>query len=192
MKNELRIFRIVACALLLLILTSTAYPAFAKPVVKAYFNGQEATVRNVTLKVNEPFVVDVNITVDADSNVGVILMEPGVSKSYQWLEGNRTYDFENVKCKAGNTCHFHWKLAPNGDWTEGDAPVNIYYQVNDAHQYDHILSSGEFTVVDPYISSEKYEKAADNGLKALPAPTYVWVTLAALCIAYLAYQRRYN
>ena len=149
--------KMIACAsIVLLIFISISGVALAKPTIKAYFNGQEATVKGVTLKVDEPFTVDLNITPDSDSIVSVILMEPGNDRSYKSLGGNVTYDFSDVRCRSGETCHFQWLLAANGDWTDGTAPVNIYYQLNDWIQGDEMLYSGEFTVVDPYISPEHY------------------------------------
>jgi sarcinarray family protein len=159
-KHGILVFSCVSIVMLIFI--SISGIALAKPIIKAYFNGQEATVENVTLKVDEPFTVDLNITPDTDSIVSIILMEPGNSRSYKSLGGNVTYDFIDVKCKSGETCRFHWSLAANGDWTEGTAPVNIYYQLNDAKKCDLMLYSGEFTVVDPYISPAHYTAAGLN------------------------------
>jgi sarcinarray family protein len=166
--------KVIACAsIVFLIFTSiSGAAALSKPAIKAYFNGQEATVDGITLKVDEPFTVDLNITPDCDSIVSVILMEPGSGRSYKSLDGNTAYDFLDVKCRSGETCRFHWELAANGDWTDGTAPVNIYYQLNDAKQCDQMLYSGEFTVVDPYISPARYTapRAQASGLSACLAP----------------------
>ena len=184
----------IACTLIIfLIFISISGVAHAKPVIKAYFNGQEATIDGIMLKVDEPFTVMLNITPDTDSIVSVILMEPGNGRSYKSIDGNVTYDFIDVKCRSGETCRFRWLLAANGDWTDGTAPVNIYYQLNDAKQCDKILCSGEFTVVDPYISSEHYlaprfsdsyqTKVQPSGLSACLAP-------AALLAAFLIARKR--
>jgi sarcinarray family protein len=176
--------RVIACiSIIMLIFVSISSTALAKPTIKAYFNGQEATVDGVTLKVDEPFTVALNITPDRDSIVSVILMEPGSGRSYKNLSGNITYDFIDVKCKSGETCRFQWMLAPNGEWTDGTAPVNIYYQLNDAKQCDQMLYSGEFTVVDPYISPAHYtpegldhSKAQTSGLSSWLAPIALLAT----------------
>ena len=182
--------KVIACALIIFFLViSVSGVAIAKPTIKAYFNGQEATVDGVTLQVDEPFTVDLNITPDTDSIVSVILMEPGNGRSYKSLDGNVTYDFIDVKCRSGDTCHFHWRLAANGDWTDGTAPVNIYYQLNDAKQGDKMLYSGEFTVVDPYIDPEHYKAPLkdidDSNTPASGLSTSLVITLIALLAAFL-------
>jgi len=133
-KHGIKVVSFVS--IIVLIFISISGTALAKPAIKAYFNGQEATVEGVTLKVDEPFTIDLNITPDSDSIVSVILMEPGNDRSYKSLGGNVTYDFSDVRCRSGETCHFQWLLAANGDWTDGNAPVNIYYQLNDAKKGD--------------------------------------------------------
>ena len=95
------------------------------------------------------------------------------------------------KCKSGETCRFHWLLAANGDWTDGTAPVNIYYQLNDAKQRDQMLYSGEFTVVDPYISPQHY-KAPDSldHPKAQASGLSDGMTPIALLAAFLIARKR--
>ena len=183
--------KVIACTLIVFLLfISIQGVALAKPTIKAYFNGQEATVSGVTLKVDEPFIVDLNITPDRDSIVSVILMEPGNGRSYKSLDDNITYDFIDVKCRSGETCRFRWLLAANGDWTEGDAPVNIYYQLNDAKHGDQMLYSGEFTVVDPYIDPQHYKAPHLDDPETHASGLYDEMTPIALLAAFFIARKR--
>ena len=186
-----RVIKTIACAsIVFMIFISISGIALGKPTIKAYFNGQEATVKGVTLQVDEPFTIDLNITPDSDSIVSVILMEPGTGRSYKSLGGNVTYDFSDVRCKSGETCRFQWLLAANGDWTDGTAPVNIYYQLNDAKHGDQMLYSGEFTVVDPYIDPERYKAARLDDTKAQASGLSDEMTPIALLAAFLIARKR--
>ena len=117
-------------------------------------------------------------------------MEPGNDRSYKSLGGNVTYDFSDVRCRSGETCHFQWLLAANGDWTDGTAPVNIYYQLNDWIQGDEMLYSGEFTVVDPYISPEHYKAPRLDDSKAQASGLSAGMTPIALLAAFLIARKR--
>ena len=55
------------------------------------------------------------------------------------------------RCNASTGARFRWVLAANGDWLNGTAPVNIYYQINGRNS-NEVYASGYFTVVDAYIS----------------------------------------
>ena len=131
--------------------------AGAKNIIKAYFNGREATVTDVTLKVNEPFTISLNVTPDRATTVVAILREPGGGDSaYRLISGDAK---GNMVIKTGGpnrTAHFMWVLAPNGKWTDGNAPLDIQYDVWGETAAGDV--QGYFTVVDAYISHVIFSK----------------------------------
>jgi sarcinarray family protein len=130
--------------------------AMANANIRAYFNGQEATVDNVTLKVGETFTIDLYFSPDRDSIIDVLLTEPGIEDSYDRIDGeSKGGDYIEKICMAGNTTHFHWVLAANYKWAGGTSPVNIVYNIDDYPYYPRHIT-GEFTVVNAYISSRHY------------------------------------
>ncbi|MCD4798950.1 MAG: hypothetical protein K8R19_08090, partial [Methanosarcinales archaeon] len=46
-----------------------------------------------------------------------------------------------------------WKLKPNGDWTNGNAPINLFVQFNKAHDDVRMI---QFTIANPHILDEQY------------------------------------
>jgi sarcinarray family protein len=119
--------------------------------IKAYFNGQEATVSGVELHPGEAFAVDIYITPDADADAYAEIDEPGVTRAYDRQSGDELVPTTFKRCNASSSAWFHWVLAANGGWSNGTAPVNIYYQVNRRDGND-IIARGYFTVVDAFIS----------------------------------------
>ena len=65
--------------------------AFAEPIendfgiVNAWYNGQEATVKNIQLKVGEPAEITVSVNSKIDCNVYVKLINPLVTVPYDIL-----------------------------------------------------------------------------------------------------------
>src|SRR3989304_5903806 len=55
--------------------------------VNAWFNGQEATVKNIKLKINEPVEIKVTITSKIDGNVYVKLTNPLITEPYDVING---------------------------------------------------------------------------------------------------------
>lgn len=169
--------RIWALLLALAVLIFISGDAEAKHVIKAYFNGQEATVTGITLKVDEPFTVDLYVTPDRYTTVSVRLREPGGGLgSYRRISG----DPEDIVRKKGgpdDTVHYQWVLAPTDAWTGGTAPLNIQYNV-----WGETMDSdvqGYFTVMEAYISPEKYSPPAQSGIDPL---TSILSAAAALAV----------
>lgn len=163
------------------IVVSMAAGADAKHVIKAYYNGREATVSGVTLKVGEPFTVDLYVTPDRYTTVSVRLREPGGGlESYQWVSGDPAGDIIRRKGGPNETVHYRWVLAPTEAWTGGTAPLNIQYNVWGETMDGDV--QGQFTVVEAYISPEKYHPPARAG-PVLP------VLSAAAALAMAARQR---
>lgn len=171
--------RLLLIGLLFVIILSSG-SAYAKPTIKAYFNGQEATVEGVILKVNEPFDIDLNVTTEKDARVYILLKEPGGDHAYDRVGGEGKGNFVNKTTRAGQTVNFHWVLAANDQWTGGNAPVNIYYQIHEEPFDPKRYTCGYFTVVYAYISPERYAapRKEASGPWALPI-----ALLAAFLIA---------
>ena len=67
--------------ILILLLATLPGEACGKSI-KAYFNGQEATVTGVVLHPGEPFTVDLYMTPDKESYAYAEIDEPGVTRAY--------------------------------------------------------------------------------------------------------------
>lgn len=147
--------RIWALALALVIIVSLAGDSEAKHVIKAYFNGQEATVTGVSLKVGEPFTIDLYVTPDRYTTVSARLREPGGGLgSYRRISGD-SVDKVHKEGGPNDTVHYQWVLAPTDAWAGGTAPLNIQYNVWGETMDGDV--QGYFTVVEAYISPAKYE-----------------------------------
>lgn len=175
---------VLAVIFLMIIMAMLGSVAVAKSPLTAYFNGREATVSNVTLKVGEPFDVDVYYAPDYDTRISVKLWEVGTEDAYGLVSGDKKGETIRQYCNASCPAHFHWVLAANGQWTDGNAPVNIVYKLwGDG---SHPEKNGEFTVVDTFISPEHYQspKAAGSamplapGLEAVPVSLFIAYAIA--------------
>lgn len=146
-----------------------ASDAYTKPVIKAYFNGQEATVTGVKLKVGEPFTVDLYVTPDRYTTVAALFREPGGDgdDAYALVSGDPRGVVVHKKGGPNDTVHFRWVLAPTEAWTGGTAPLNIQYDVWGETMAGDV--QGYFTVVEAYISPEHYEPPSQASTSYLPA-----------------------
>jgi sarcinarray family protein len=142
--------KLLTVLLLALILATLQGEAYGRSV-KAYFNGQEATVTGIELRPGEPFTVELNVTPDNEADVWAEIDEPGMPRAYDRLSGDELTPAEFKRCNASAGAGFRWELAANGNWVNGTAPVNIYYQINGRNS-NEVYASGYFTVVEAYIS----------------------------------------
>ena len=169
-------------ALLLLALALSvlcAGDASAKNIVKAYFNGQEATVTGVTLKTGEPFTVDLYVTPDRPTTVAALLREPGGDwDAYAPVSGDPAGTVVRKKGSSSDTVHFRWVLAPREAWAGGSAPLNVVYDVWGEDVDGDV--QGYFTVVEAYISPERFQPPRQAGVS--PFST-AFSTAAALALA---------
>lgn len=158
--------------------------------IKAYFNGQEATVSGVVLRPGEAFTVDLYITPDADADAYAEIDEPGVTRAYDRQCGDELVPTTFKRCNASAGARFHWTLAASGGWSNGTAPVNIYYQVNSRDGND-IVARGYFTVVDAFITpgvpvtDQAY--TVEKNVEKTPGPG---VILALVAIMVVLFKRR--
>ncbi len=167
--------------------------------VKAWFNGRNATVEGVELKVGETAEVKVEIVSKISGHVFVEISEPGVTKAFDIISGPSKQDerIDNLDISSGWSKTFNWEIKSNGAWKNGNAPINIFISFYSAKKNDQ--KSIQFTIANPYILDEKYKGAVPtqastsslsetrppSSAKAspslMPAPVLLLVLLAGLC-----------
>ncbi|MCD4765644.1 MAG: sarcinarray family MAST domain-containing protein [Methanosarcinales archaeon] len=150
------IVRIVFTASVLLICISNCTAAENEfGIVTAWSNDEPATAEGMVLKINEPFTVKASIESKIDGYVFVKLSEPGVTNAYEVIEGPSQIDefIDNMNIESGWKTTYIWKLKPNGDWTNGNAPINLFVQFNKAHDDVRMI---QFTIANPHILDEQY------------------------------------
>lgn len=164
--------------LLMLLLFMLAVPAGETRSIKAYFNGQEATVEETSLRAGEEFTIDLNITPDGDSIAYILLTEPGYMIAYDRINGEKKGEFITVRCSEAAPLRLHWVLAPNDAWVNGTAPVNMYCQLNHPGDTSPYATS-YFTIVDAMILPR--ESVEPTPLPAASSMTVISV-IAALVV----------
>ncbi|MCX9088764.1 MAG: sarcinarray family MAST domain-containing protein [Candidatus Methanoperedens sp.] len=164
-------------------------------IVKAWFNGKNATVKGVELKLGEPAEIKVEVTSKINGTVALELTEPGVTKAFK-VTGQSKLDesIVNYDVITGWSKIYTWTITPNGAWKNGNAPLNIFVQfdkiVNGEIKGDKTI---QFTIANPYILDEQYTGAATTpettasraGTQAKEAPFLpVIFTVSALLLAW--------
>jgi len=167
-------------------------------VVKAFFNGENATVEGVKLKIGEPAEIRIEINSKINGHVFIKLTEPGTTKAFDVLNGPSKQDerIDNLNIINSWSKTYTWKLAPSGAWKNGNAPINIVVNFYDIKSKDSKII--QFTIANPYILDEQYSGAAPTTAPSLqptgtgsPAPTKqapfvpALVALSALILAWL-------
>jgi sarcinarray family protein len=132
--------------------------------VKAWFNGENATVNGVQLKVGEPVQIKVEVTSKINGNAYIKLKEPGVTKAYKISDGPSAEDvyINNYDITEGWSKTYTWFIEPNGNWKNGNAPINILVSFSKKGNQKPI----QFTIANPYILDEQY-----SGAVSTPKPT---------------------
>ena len=127
-------------------------------IVNAWYNNEPATVEGMNLKINEPFTVKATIESEIDGHISVRLYEPGVTNAYEIIEGPSEIDefIDNMDISSGWKTTYSWKIKPNGDWIDGNAPINLFVQFNKAHDDVRMV---DFTIANPYILDEQYSSS---------------------------------
>jgi sarcinarray family protein len=165
-------------AALVIVLLLCAGDASARHVIKAYFNGQEATVAGVKLKIGEPITVDLYVTPDRYTTVAVLLREPGGGEeAYALISGDPKGTVTRKKGGPNDTVHFQWKLAPTDAWAGGTAPLNLQYDVWGETMDDDV--QGYFTVFEAYISPERFQAPRQAGQSQAAFSAMAALALAA-------------
>ena len=150
-----------AIPILIFLLFINLHLALAEPVeneygiVDAWFDGKEATVENVQLKINEPVEIKVKVTSKEKCHVAIYLDNPLVTESYKVISGPSQIDkrIDALNVESGWTETYTWTVAPTGEWTMGNAPINVYVQFTKAVDDKKSI---EFTIANPYILDKQY------------------------------------
>ena len=139
-------------------------------IVNAWYNGKEATVENVQLKVGESIEIKVEVISKIDGHVNVKLVNPLITESFEVVSGPSLIDerIDNLNIKSGWSETYIWIIRPTGKWTNGNAPINLFVQFTKAHdEYEHT----KFTIANPYILDEHYSGPAPTRTAADPSST---------------------
>ena len=125
-------------------------------IVKAWFNGKNATVEGIDLRVDEPSEIKVTVTSKINGNVHIKLLEPGITKAFDVISGPSKQDerIDNMGVSPGWSKTFTWKIKPNGNWKNGNAPINIFISFYSSNNRDQ--KPIEFTIANPHILDEQY------------------------------------
>lgn len=129
-------------------------------IVKASFNGENATVEGIKLKIGEPADIKVTITSKINGHVIIALTETGVTKAFDVLSGPSKQDesIDNLNIDKGWSKVYTWKVAPNGAWTNGNAPINVFVKFYSIEHKDERII--HFSIANPIIVNERYTGAA--------------------------------
>ena len=137
--------------------------------VSAWFNDEPATSEGIFLKINEQFEVKVEVESYIGGNVYVKLYEPGVTTAFEIINGPSKIDEwnDNYDINPGWKKTYNWKIIPNGDWTNGNAPINILVSFSKEGTQNPI----DFTIANPYILDEQYSGPAPTRTTTAPSST---------------------
>jgi len=162
-KNIVRIVLIASFLLISISNCTAAENEFG--IVYAWFDEEPATAEGITLKINEPFTVKATVESKIDGNIYVQLYEPGVTNAYEVVEGPSEIDewIDNMNIESGWKTTYVWKLKPNGDWTNGNAPINLFVEFSKSYDDDRKI---DFTIANPHILDEQY-----SGFNIIPTRT---------------------
>jgi len=125
-------------------------------IVKSWYDNQPATVEGVGLKINEPVEIKVEVTSKVDAFfIGIELCEPGVTKSFDVISGPSDFDelISEYDIKSGWVKAYTWTICPNGNWVDGNVPINIFVQFSKEINDDRII---QYSIANPHILDEQY------------------------------------
>lgn len=149
-------FKILIYILLALLASSQIVNAAENEygIVKAWFNEKNATVEGLNMKIGEPGEIKVEVSSKIDGDVIIQLYEPGVTKAFKVINGPSEIEnrIDNLNLQSGWTKTYTWKVAPNGAWKNGNAPINVFVQFYKGMKDKKI----DFTIANPYILDEQY------------------------------------
>ena len=132
--------------------------------MKAFFskdeiNWENATVHNATSKLGEPFFVKAVIRSKIDlMSIDIKIWETGENdvndSTYELLEGPSCfftyYDIYPVSKNDSFTYIWKFRVKPDTEWVEGNAPLNIFTQFDKTDLNNDGIS---FTIVNMYIQN---------------------------------------
>ena len=153
MNNKIRF--IISMVLLCLVIQIAGASENDYGIVKAWCNNEPATVDGLKLKIGEPTIIKVEVTSKINGFLDLIIEEPGVTNSFDVISGPSDFDeiISEYDVKPEWTKEYIWTISPNGRWTDGNAPINLYVQFNqDIDEVERV----QFTIANPYILDEQY------------------------------------
>jgi sarcinarray family protein len=130
-------------------------------IVNAWYNGQEATVKNISLRVGEPAEITVLVYSKISGNVYVKLINPLVTIPYDVISGPTELDetIDNYDVKSGWSMNYTWIIKPNGEWTNGNAPINLFVEFSKSYDDDRHV---KFTIANPIILDDQYSSSSPS------------------------------
>jgi sarcinarray family protein len=130
-------------------------------IVNAWYNGQEATVKNISLRVGEPAEITVLVYSKISGNVYVKLINPLVTIPYDVISGPTELDetIDNYDVKSGWSMNYTWIIKPNGEWTNGNAPINLFVEFSKSYDDDRHV---KFTIANPIILDDQYSSSSSS------------------------------
>ncbi len=140
--------------------------------MNAWFDGKEATVEGFNMKIGEPGEIKIEIVSKIDGDAIIQLYDPGVINAFKVINGPSEIEkrIDNLNIESGWTKTYTWIIAPNGAWTNGNAPINIFVKFHNIKSNDDKII--EYTIANPYILDEQYEVGNNDSTPILtPTPT---------------------
>jgi sarcinarray family protein len=168
MKNKYRL--VIAIVLLLMSIQFAIAAENEYGEVKAWCNGEPATVNDLEVKVGEPVNITVKVTSRIYGFIDIQLNEPWATHSYDVISGPGELDewITEPGVEPGWSGEYTWILAPNGDWTGGRSPIMV--DVSFYKDIDDKLDAG-FTIASPVILDEEYYGPVPTRTAADPSST---------------------
>lgn len=167
MEEEMKLKIFVLALFLCLQVASAAENEYG--IVKAWFNGMNATAEGIELKVGEPAEVKVEIISKIDGDVSFKLYEPGFTRAFKIIDGpsdiEKWIDISNINTTWSKT--YTWTVTPSGAWKNGNAPLNIFVQFNKGMKDKKI----DFSIANPYILDEQYPGSTPSRTTDAAQPT---------------------
>jgi sarcinarray family protein len=190
----------IFAALIILLLLPTATLAYENPygqyyTYEVYYNGEKLGLEPAkpVLKIGEPFVLTLEMTMKQECQVYVDISELG-NNNYVVSDGPTEFDEYDIRIfKENETQTYEWTLKPTEEWAGGTMPIDFHYSIYVKEEYEPIVNSG-FTAVLPYISTEYYEApepipAYHSESDTNQAPAFT-LTASLLAIALVALRKK--
>ncbi|MDF1557313.1 MAG: sarcinarray family MAST domain-containing protein [ANME-2 cluster archaeon] len=162
MKNECRL--VIAITLILLSIQFAVAAENEYGEVKAWCNGERATVNELSVKVGEPINITVRVTSRIDGYVDIQLKEPWTTHSYDVISGPSELDewITEQYVEPGWTQEYTWILAANGEWTDGRSPIMVDVSF---HKDPGDKRDAGMTIASPIILDKQYSALDKPGVE---------------------------
>ena len=155
---KIQLFSLFFVSLFIIPFVVSAESPYGK--IDVYYNGKlypgSETAKPV-LKIDEPFTLSFNLTVNQKSEVSVQLSE--ISKGdFQIVDGPvlEMDKYIHEVLEKDESRIYNWTVVPTENWAGGSMPINFVYQIDDYSGFDTLVK-GEFTAAYVTVSEEYYE-----------------------------------